>query len=136
MCVLLQHLRIACSAKNDKHLTELRVSTMLIRQILDRGEHFYDGVACEGEIGWVWLHHFGYRAYKNITFANAKLEWSFYDGRPNPLFGDVTWAYISPKHVARVMSDVVYEDCSKTRHSNVLATEGKCRLLRRAAAIQ
>lgn len=125
---LLQYLRISCSAKNDAHLCELRISTMLLRYSLDQ-THFYDGVAIDSGVGWVWLHKFHIISLTNQTFKGANLEWSFTDDRKSALFDDVHWAYIRPHHAARVASDVVCEGA--VTHSNVLATEGKCRLLRR-----
>ncbi len=105
MKLVQQHLRIACSAKNDAHLRELRVSTWLVKSTLDHNTHFYDNVAHDVDTGWVWLHKYNYLSLKNITYRNANKEWSFADNRLPQQPECVTWTYVKPHRVARVVCD-------------------------------
>ena len=108
MKLVLQYLRIACSAKNDEHLRELRISTWLIKHTLDANTHFYEGVAHDVDTNWVWLHKYGYLSLPNITYRNARQEWSFADNRRVLLQPDcVTWTYVKPHRVARAVCDAI-----------------------------
>ncbi len=107
MKLVLQHLRIACSAKNDAHLQELRVSTWLVKHTLDNNTHFYKRVAHDSDTGWVWLHNYKFVSLPNLTYRHvAKREWSFVDNRQTRLLPDcVTWTYVKPHRVARAVCD-------------------------------
>lgn len=105
MKLVQQYLRIACSSKNDDHLRELRVSTWQLKMTLDHSTHFYNNVAHDADTGWVWLHKYKFVSLPTVTYRNSKREWSFADNRDRMEPECVTWTYVKPYRVARVVCD-------------------------------